>query len=34
MSKRVVAGVVAGLAGVLGAAVLVVPGVATGEGGA
>src|SRR3954469_20968675 len=34
MSKRVVAGVVAGLAGVLGAAVLVVPGVATGQGGA
>jgi CHRD domain len=34
MSKRVVAGVVAGLAGLLGAAVLVVPGVATGQGGA
>jgi len=34
MSKRVIAGVVAGLAGVLGAAVLVVPGVATGQGGA
>jgi hypothetical protein len=31
MSKRVVAGIVAGLAGLLGAAVLVVPGVATGQ---
>jgi len=32
MSKRVVAGIVAGMAGLLGAAVLVVPGVATGSG--
>jgi CHRD domain len=31
MSKRVVAGIIAGLAGLLGAAVLVVPGVATGQ---